>query len=55
MGVRLVSVTVQLQVVDDDGETLTPVPVNPIAVTAAQWATFDLVVVLTDIERQLRG
>jgi hypothetical protein len=50
--VRLVGVTLQLDVVTDDGETLTPVRVQPIPVTAAQWPTFDLGPVLAEIEAQ---
>lgn len=50
--VRLIGLTVNLDVVTDDGETLTPVRVQPIAVTAAQWPSFDLRAVLADIERQ---
>ena len=51
---RLVGITLSLDIVDDDGDTLTPVQVQPIAVTAAQWPTFDLAIVLAEIERQLR-
>jgi hypothetical protein len=49
---RLVGVTLQLDVVTDDGETLTPVRVQPIPVTAAQWPTFSLDAVLAEIEGQ---
>lgn len=49
---RLVGVTVALDVVVDDGDTLTPIQVQPIPVTAAQWPTFDLAAVLAEIETQ---
>jgi hypothetical protein len=49
---RLVGVTLQLDVVTDDGETLTPVRVQPIPITAAQWPTFSLDEVLAEIEQQ---
>lgn len=51
---RLVGVVINLDVVDDDGDTLTPVQVQPIPITAAAWPTFDLGAVLAEIERQLR-
>jgi hypothetical protein len=50
--VRLVGVTLQLDVVTDDGETLTPVRVQPIPITAAQWPNFSLDEVLAEIEQQ---
>lgn len=53
--VRLVGVTLQLDVVTDDGETLTPVQVQPIPVTAAQWPAFDLEAVLAEIQQQAIG
>jgi hypothetical protein len=52
---RLVGVTLQLDVVIDDGETLTPVRVQPIPVTAAQWPTVDLAPVLAEVESQAIG
>jgi len=37
---RLVSVTVLAEFVADDGETLTPVTVEPVKVPAADWPTY---------------
>lgn len=37
--VRLVAVHVSPQLVVDDGDTLEPVPVQPVTFTAAEWQT----------------
>lgn len=50
---RLVSVTVQLNVVADDGDTLHPLQIAPVNVTAADWPTFVLDAQLADVQRQL--
>jgi hypothetical protein len=50
---RLVSVTVQLNVVADDGATLHPLQIAPVNVTAADWPTFMLDAQLADVQRQL--
>jgi hypothetical protein len=50
---RLVSVTVQLQVVADDGSTLHPLQVAPISVSAGDWPTFDVDAQMADVQRQL--
>lgn len=34
---RIAAVTVQVQLVADDGDTLTPVPVDPITISGADW------------------
>lgn len=52
--VRVVSVTVQLQVVaDDGGPYLEPLVVQPITVKATDWAKFDLDTEIADLQRQL--
>jgi len=51
---RLVSVELRLQVVADDGETLTPVPVDPVAITAAQVDQLDIPALLAQIEQQIQ-
>lgn len=50
---RLVAVTVQLDVVTDDGDTLTPVGVQPIRLTAAEWHQWSLDATVAEIDRQL--
>jgi hypothetical protein len=50
---RLVSVTVQLNLVTDDGTNLDPIPVQPIQVRAVDWPQFDLGLQLADVQRQL--
>jgi hypothetical protein len=50
---RLVSVSVQLHVVADDGVTLHPIQVAPIQVSAAEWSTFSLEAQIADIQQQL--
>jgi hypothetical protein len=37
MTVRLVSVEIRVTAVHDDGETLHPLSLQPVVVTAAQW------------------
>jgi hypothetical protein len=49
---RLVGLTISLDVVIDDGATLTPVQIQPVVVTAAQWPTFDMAAVLAEVEAQ---
>ncbi len=53
MRVRLVSVTVQLQLVADDGTHLTPVQAPPVTVVAADWDTWDLAAHIAELERQI--
>lgn len=50
---RLVSVTVQLNAVADDGTTLHPLQIAPVNVTAADWPEFVLDGQLADVQRQL--
>jgi hypothetical protein len=50
---RLVTATVQLQVVADDGTTLHPLQIAPIQVAASEWPTFNLDAQLADVQRQL--
>jgi hypothetical protein len=50
---RLVSVTVQLNVVADDGDVLHPLQIAPVNVAAAEWPTFLLDGQLADVQRQL--
>lgn len=52
--IRLVAVTVQLNVVSDDGDILTPLGVEPIQLTAAQWSEWQLDAVIAEIDRQYR-
>lgn len=37
---RLLRVTVQAEFIADDGETLEPVAVEPVTLTAAEWASY---------------
>jgi len=53
MRARLVTAQVALQVVVDDGETLTPIQLEPITLTAAQWEGFDIRAALAGIQAQL--
>jgi hypothetical protein len=50
---RLVSVTLQLEVVADDGDVLHPLNLAPVKVRSAEWPTFDLNAQLADVQRQL--
>lgn len=50
---RLVSVTVQLNLVADDGATLDPIAVQPIQVRALEWASFRIEDQIADVQRQL--
>lgn len=52
---RLVAVSVQLEVVADDGTTLHPVGVQPIRVAAADWPKFDLAQKVAEVEREING
>lgn len=52
---RLVAVSVQLEVVADDGTTLHPVGVQPIRVAAADWPNFDLADKVAEVEREING
>jgi hypothetical protein len=51
---RLVSVTVQLEVVADDGDTLHPVELQPTRIPAADWPLWHADVALAQIQEQLR-
>lgn len=51
--VRLVSVTVALDVVADDGEILHPIPTQPIRIAASEWRAFSLDVVLGQLQAQI--
>lgn len=53
MTVRLVAVDIQLHVVDDDGEHLTPITVQPIHVDAKAWPMFEMSTMLKRIEAEL--
>jgi hypothetical protein len=51
---RLVSVTVQLEVVaDEGGAMLHPLNIAPVKVRAADWSAFDLQMQLADVQKQL--
>lgn len=52
---RLVAVSLQLEVVADDGTTLHPVGMQPIRVAAADWANFDLAQKVAEVEREING
>lgn len=55
---RVVSFTVQVNAVADDGEHLTPVPIEPVQIPAAewdQWVARGLPVALRVAEAQLNG
>jgi hypothetical protein len=51
--VRLVSVTVQLEVVADDGEILHPVEVQPFRVAAADWPGWSMDDALAELQGQV--
>jgi hypothetical protein len=53
--VRPVSITITVQAVVDDGDTLTPVQIDPVQLTAAQYPGFDLVAELAGLESRLNG
>jgi hypothetical protein len=50
---RLVSVTLQLEIVADDGDMLHPLNLAPVKVRSAEWPTFTLEAQLADVQRQL--
>jgi hypothetical protein len=54
LAARLVSVTLQLEVVADDGETLHPIETKPIRIPAGDWPNFRTDVALAQIQEQLR-
>lgn len=51
--IRLVTATVAVHAVIDDGDTLTPVQVDPITLTPTQWQDFDLMDQLNALQAQL--
>lgn len=51
--VRLVSITLQISAVADDGETLEPLHLKPVTVTAKDWETFSVGELLVTLEKQL--
>lgn len=52
---RVLKVIVQPVCVVDDGDSLVEVPVDPVSLTAEQWATFDLDGALDPIRAQVEG
>lgn len=52
---RLVAVSVQLELVADDGTTLHPIGVQPIRVAAADWEGFDLAQKIAEVEHEING
>lgn len=50
---RLVSVTVQINAVADDGDVLHPLQIAPVNVAAGEWPSFVLDAQLADVQRQL--
>lgn len=50
---RLVSVTVQINAVADDGDVLHPLQIAPVNVAASEWPAFVLEAQLADVQRQL--
>lgn len=53
MRVRLVAVRLQVEAVSDDGETLTPLGLQPLTLTAGQWPTFDMGAYLAEVTTAL--
>jgi len=51
--VRIVAAQVTLSVVLDDGETLTPIQVDPITLSGAQWAALDPAAIVADLQAQV--
>ena len=51
--VRLIAVSLQLQVVVDDDDVLEPLQVQPITITARDWESFDLGAQIGDLQRQI--
>lgn len=51
--VRLVSVVLQINAVADDGYTLRPLQVQPIAIAAPDWDGFSLEGALADLQDQI--
>jgi hypothetical protein len=54
MKARLVSVTVALEVVADDGETLHPVETQPMRFSASEWPAFHVDLAMTQIQESMR-
>jgi hypothetical protein len=52
--VRFVSATVQLQLVNDDGDTLAPIVTQPLVIHDGAWPP-DLHALITDVDRQVNG
>jgi hypothetical protein len=53
MKARLVGITLALEVVADDGDTLHPLQVQPVRINAADWVKWSLDDALTQIQAQL--
>lgn len=51
---RPISVTVQLEVVADDGENLHPVETQAVRIAASEWPNWHLDVALAQLQGQLR-
>jgi hypothetical protein len=52
--VRLVSVTVQLEVVADDGDTLHPIETQPVRIPASDWPNYHTDIALAQLQEQIR-
>jgi hypothetical protein len=53
MRVRLVSVTVQLEVVADDGTLLHPIETQPVRVAASAWPEWSVADAVDQIQEQV--
>ncbi len=50
---RIAAVTVQVQLVADDGDNLAPVPVDPVTISGADWP--NVVEIVTDAVARLQA
>jgi hypothetical protein len=51
--VRLVSVTIQLEVVADDGSTLHPIETQPVRIPAAAWPNWSILDAVDQLQEQV--
>lgn len=50
---RMISATIEFNVVADDGDLLTPIPIQPITVLYTDWSTFSPDAVLAEVQARL--
>lgn len=53
--VRLVTVTLHVEAVVDDGDTLAPIRIDPVKLTAAELARFDIAAELAQVEATINA